>query len=365
MTKKKFQLMAALPLALFSALAVSCANESDDMPGNSAVDDGAIRFAAATELSRAGDITTNNLTSFNVYAYTGTASAPVTFMDNVTVTKTGANLWTYAPLQYWPAKQAVDFYAFAPSTWVGADGPLSPVPYDAVSGTEDIVYAVSPDLTGNVGVANAQVVFNFRHALSKLTVKMSSTNPELKVVVTNVAMSNIMTRGNFSFPAGSTAEAASPETVGRWTDQNTASTYVLLWAQSHSDQLTLTSTPTVIAASGLGRGGQMYVLPQSLTYRSQGSGKDTYIAVQCSIYDAKSGERLWPNENTPEENLISGSTTGDGMLKFPLSTNRYSEWQPGVHYIYNLVINSNEEMGAIEFGNPTVDTFIDVEQTYE
>ena len=88
MTKKKFQLMAALPLALFSALAVSCANESDDMPGNSAVDDGAIRFAAATELSRAGDITTNNLTSFNVYAYTGTASAPVTFMDNVTVTKT-------------------------------------------------------------------------------------------------------------------------------------------------------------------------------------------------------------------------------------------------------------------------------------
>ena len=109
----------------------------------------------------------------------------------------------------------------------------------------------------------------------------------------------------------------------------------------------------------------MYVLPQSLTYRSQGSGKDTYIAVQCSIYDAKSGERLWPNENTPEENLISGSTTGDGMLKFPLSTNRYSEWQPGVHYIYNLVINSNEEMGAIEFGNPTVDTFIDVEQTYE
>ncbi|MDE6486097.1 MAG: fimbrillin family protein [Muribaculaceae bacterium] len=366
MTSKNFRLMAALPLVAMAALAVSCGDDAGEMHGNSAaVDDGAIRFAAAAELSRAGDITTNNLTSFNVYAYTGTASAPVTFMDNVVVTKTASNNWTYSPLQYWPAKQSVDFYAFAPSTWVGADGPLTPVPYDAASGTEDIVYAVSPDLTGNSGMANAQVVFNFRHALSKLTVKMSSTNPELKVVVTNVAMTNIMTRGNFSFPAGSTADAASAETVGKWTDQNTPNAYVLQWAQSPTDQLTLTSTPTVIAASGLGRGGEMYVLPQQLTYRSQGSGSDTYIGVQCSIYDAKSGERLWPNENTPEEDLVPGSSTGDGMLKFPLSTSRYSEWQPGVHYIYSLVINSNEEMGAIEFGTPTVDTFIDIEQTYE
>lgn len=365
MTSKTFKLMAAASLSVVSLLAVSCSDTDSDTPDNPAVDDGAIRFAAAAELSRAGDITTNNLTSFNVYAYTGTKSAPVTFMDNVVVTKTASNNWTYSPLQYWPANQSVDFYAFAPSTWVGSDGPLTPVSYDAIGGTEDIVYAVSPDLSGNSGMANAQVVFNFRHALSKLTVKMSSTNPELKVVVTNVAMSNIMTRGNFSFPAGSTADAASPETVGKWTDQNTPTAYVLQWSQSLSDQLTLTSTPTVIAASGLGRGGEMYVLPQQLTYRSQGSGNDTYIGVQCSIYDARSGERLWPNENTPEEDLVPGSSSGDGMLKFPLSTSRYSEWQPGVHYIYSLVINSNEEMGAIEFGTPTVDTFIDVEQTYE
>lgn len=365
MIKNTHKLLTAMILSAFSALALSCSDDVADIPGTPGVDDGAIRFAASTELTRAGDITTNNLTSFNVYAYTGTASAPVTFMDNVVVTKTAANVWTYSPLQYWPAKQKVDFYAFAPSTWVGSDGPLQPVAYDAVSGTEDIVYAVSPDLTGNSGVANAQVVFNFRHALSKLTVKMSSTNPGLKVVVTHVAMANIMTRGNFNFPSASTAEPASEETVGRWTDQNTPNAYVLHWSQALTDRLTLTSTPTVIAASGLGRGGQMYVIPQPLAYRSGGTGSDTYIAVQCSIFDAKSGERLWPNENTPADNLIAGSTTGDGLLKFPLSTNRYNEWKPGVHYIYNLVINSNEEMGAIEFGTPTIDTYIDVEQTYE
>lgn len=354
-----------LSVALISLLVTTACTSEQDITSGKETADNAIRFTASTEFTRTGDITTNNLTSFNVYAYTGTASAPVTFMNNVTVTKTDANTWTYSPLQYWPAKQSVDFYAFAPASWVGTGGPLEPVAYDASDGTEDIVYAVCPDQTGNSGMVNAQVVFNFRHALSKLTVKMSSTNTEMRVVVSNVAMANIKTRGNFNFPSGSTATAASDATVGRWTDQNTPQTYVLHWSQSLSEQLTLTPTPTVIAANGLGRGGEMFVLPQPLTYRSHGSNNDTYIAVQCSIYDAQSGERLWPNEHTPEENLVNGSTAGDGLLKFALSTDRYSQWQPGVHYIYNLVINSNEEMGAIEFGNPTVDTFIDVEQNYE
>ena len=345
---------------MVSVLVSSCSSNEEE-PVDPQLGKGAIRFAAATEFSRSGDITTNNLTSFNVYAYTGTASAPVTFMDNVTVTKTSANTWTYSPLQYWPAKQSVDFYAFAPADWVGTGGPLNPVSYDAANGTEDIVYAVSPGQTGNSEVVNAQVLFNFRHALSKLTVKMSSTNTGLKVVVSNVAMANIMTKGNFKFPSASTADAPTSDNVGRWTDQNTPQTYVLHWSQSLSDQLTLTSTPTVIAATGLGRGGEMFILPQDLN----GTETGAYIAVQCSIYDAGSGIRLWPNEQTPAENLVGSSTTGDGLLKFPLYTDRYSSWQPGVHYIYNLVINSNSEMGAIDFGNPTVDTFIEVEQTYK
>ena len=324
MIMKKASFMAIPFLSLISILAISCSDRYDDTLVDPTAEDGAIRFAASTEFSRAGDITTNNLTSFNVYAYTGTGTDPVTFMENVVVSKSASNIWTYSPVRYWPAKETVDFYAVA-----------------------------------------AASIFNFRHALSKLTVKMSSTNQELKVVVTNVAMANIMTRGNFSFPSSSTAETPSAETVGQWTDQNTPKTYVLLWSQTLSDQLTLSSTPTVIAATGLGRGGQMYILPQQLTYRAQGSENDTYIAVQCSIYDKTSGERLWPNENTPKENLIIGSTTGDGLLKFPLSTNRYTQWQPGVHYIYNLIINSNDEMGTIEFGTPTVDTFIDIEQTYQ
>ena len=62
---------------------------------------------------------------------------------------------------------------------------------------------------------------------------------------------------------------------------------------------------------------------------------------------------------------VQSSTFGDGILKFPLSTSRFSQWDPGYHYIYSIVINSNEEMGAIEFGTPTVDTYVDVSSYYE
>ena len=184
MNLKSIQLIAAASLAALAVTAVSCSDGEDIAPSdNQTTDDGAIRFAASTEFSRAGDITTNNLTSFNVYAYTGTASAPVTFMDNVTVSKTAANSWTYSPLQYWPAKQSVDFYAFAPASWVSSAGPLQPVAYDAVSGTEDIIYAVSPGQTGNAGMINAQVIFNFRHALSTPSCKALANFNIMQIII--------------------------------------------------------------------------------------------------------------------------------------------------------------------------------------
>ncbi|MCM1077521.1 MAG: fimbrillin family protein [Bacteroides sp.] len=357
----------SIPLAaVVAAMGLWSCSDHESSNDGPVTDMNAIRFAANTELNtRAGDITTNNLVEFNVYAYTGVATNPTLFMDNVNVIKTGTNAWTYSPVKYWPAKETVDFYAYAPTSWVGANSPLKPVPYNANEGFEDIVYAVSPNLSGNAGEPNAQVVFNFRHALSKVSIKMSSSNSDLQVKVSNVVLANVMSQGNFNFPQASTAGTANEDNVGTWTDQNTPLVYIYHMAQSASDVLTLTPTPTEVSAESIGLGGARYLIPQALTYRSHGAGKDNYIAVMCSVYDTKTGDKLWPNANTPSENVVEGSTFGDGLLKFPLLTSKFSEWHPGCYYIYNLVINSNEEMGAIEFGTPTVDTFIDVLTNYE
>lgn len=347
-----------------TATLVATACSSTDEPRTPSEDQSnEIRFAANTEYSRAGDITTSNLTTFNVYAYTGNGTSPDLFMDNVVVSKSTSNVWTYDPVKYWPSKKSVDFYAFAPASWLGSNTPLAGVPYDATVGTEDIVYAVSPNLTGGAGLSNAQVIFNFRHALTKLTVKMSSSNSELKVNVSNVALANLNTKGNFHFPSGSTADAPTDQTVGMWTDQNTPQTYLMHHSQSASDIITLSSTATDMGTTTIP--GSRYLIPQPLVWNNNGGESDTYIAVMCSIYDAESGAKLWPNANTPAENVVEGSTYGDGLLKFPLSTSAFKEWKPGTYYVYNLVINSNSDMGAIEFGAPAVEGFVSVETSYQ
>lgn len=357
-TKTILALMAAIPLGL------TACSQSDDVEkpaGDSAGKE--IRFTADTEFTRAGDYTTNNLKQFYVYAYTGTGTSPSLFMDNVTVTKTASNTWTYSPVSYWPAGEDVDFYAYAPADWVGSTSPLKPILYENYYNDTDLIYAVSPNLRGNQGVPNAQVVFHFRHALSKINVKLSSSNTRLRVQVSNVVVAGLNCRGNFHFPGTATTGTPTAETIGTWTDQNTTSVIPFHMAQTEKEVFDLTSTPTDMSTTGLG--GPKYVIPQPLVWANGGGDGDMYIAVMASVYDASTGDKLWPNANTPEENVVPGSTFGDGVLKFPLRMSNYSEFSPGVSYTYNLTINNNSDMGAIEFGTPSIDSYIEVNSKYE
>lgn len=354
-----------IALALTFTAFTSCSDyDEQDAP---APLDNSIRFAAKTEnTSRsASDITTNSLSEFKVYAYTGTPDAPSLFMNNVTVTKTATNTWTYSPIKYWPS-EPVDFYAFAPDGWIGSDGPLKPSEYYNYPATTDLVYAVSLDNHGNSESSNAQVILNFRHALAKVTLNLSSSNKQLKIYITNALMCNLMMKGTFNFPEATTAPVVgTPDasSIGTWTGLNTPYNYIFHMSRDTSERVLLTDTPTDMG--DLDFGGPKYLFPQPLVFNANGTGSDNYIALMCSIYDAETGTKLWPNENTPPENQVPGSTFGDGILKFALSTPQLQAWQPGYHYIYNVVVNANPEMGAINFGSPTVDTFIDVESNYD
>lgn len=362
---KKIALIKGLAIGLLIPGLAAC-EDSQDTGSEPDVRGVPIQFAVNTEYVRSGDITTNNLTSFNVYAYVGKGTEFKLFMNNVTVTKTSSNVWTYSPVAYWPVDEQVDFYAFAPSGWVTGTKPFGAVEYESLPGTEDIVYAVTTHQTGNTGTPNAQVLFNFRHALTKVSVKMSSTNTSLKVVVSDVALENIMTKGSFSFPNVSTADAPTVHNTGSWTGQNSPYDYSVYAAADQSELVTLTTTPLDMGTTALGVSGAKYLIPQELVWSSNGaSDTDTFIKVECSIFDAATGSRLWPNDNTASENKVANSPYGDGILRFPLSTTKFSEWAPGTHYLYNLVINSNDEMGPIEFGDPTVDSFVEVESIYK
>ena len=78
MKNKHFYLMAAMGISVLGF----CSCSDNDAPGidSSVSASNAIRFAANTELaSRAGDITTNTLKDFYVYAYTRTDGVPELF----------------------------------------------------------------------------------------------------------------------------------------------------------------------------------------------------------------------------------------------------------------------------------------------
>ncbi len=363
---KKCMTLAYISILIGSALA-GCTQDNPDNPGNAVSDSKAIMFAPNTVYTRSGDITSSNLDKFQVYAYTETGTNPTLFMDNVTVSRTSSNTWVYSPLEYWPTVP-VDFFAFAPAgNWAGAHGPFGTLtPYTDYPGDTDLVYAVSRDNTGNTNGQNAQVILNFRHALSKVCINLSSSDENIEVKVSNVVMVNILTDGIFHFPSLSTSPLSTDtNSVCSWTDLKSNATYIFHTSQTPSERITLTTTPTDMSEIGHKMGGAKYMIPQELPYHSSSSDRDSYLAVMCSIYDTKSGLQLWPNENTPPSNTVPGSTFKDGILEFPLSTSEFSGWQPGHYYIYNVTINSNPDMGAINFGMPTVEGFVNVETTYQ
>ena len=146
--------------------------------------------AVAPKVASRGDVTTTaTIQNFAVTAY---ANRKI-LMDNVNVNRDGSR-WTYSPAAYWP-DVPVNFYAISP-----ADISASPDITGDGSGTAsinkynnpgnvDLLYAVN---YGEIQTA-APVMINFRHALSKVDVLLSSANSGIIVKVRSV----IIARGRF------------------------------------------------------------------------------------------------------------------------------------------------------------------------
>lgn len=338
------------------ALLTGCASEDSPDKEGPASGSKAIQFSAATEYSSRGEeYTTNNLSSFYVYAYLATDNS--LFMKNVNVTKGSDNTWSYSPVKYWP-DDAVNFYAYAPSGWVPSTGTLSAFSYENY-GDQDLIYATALDRSQPAAGEQGQIKFNFRHALSRISATLNSTNSKVTVKVSFVAVvANHM--GTFSFPTVSTDGTENSD--GTWSDLSMTHAMPLYWAQHTDDVMTLTSTPVDPNSQGYM---PQYALPQTLPWTDDNvKANDHYLELHFSVFDAETGAKLWPNKNTDKDDLVQGSTVEDGLVRFPLSTGTITEWKPGYHYIYNITINGQSDMQPIEFGQPTVEGYIDVDTSF-
>lgn len=335
----------SLGLGLLGLMAVTTA--CNDEPSEiSPENDGVISFSAVTPNgSRAASTTTATMKEFVVYGFTEGA----TLMDGVKVVRNGGS-WTYEPEAYWPVSP-VNFYAFSPDITNSPDlGGMNGgnIPNYLSPGNVDLLYSVKTGVTNQV----APVLLNFRHALSRVSVMLSSTNQRITVKVHNVLLSNFYMQGTFNFPTSSTL-ASTPDVVGSWSMLKKFGNNLLFYALGPEDVVTLTPVPTDYTEGTLD---YSFVIPQPISdvvfENSEYSG--TFIQVDCEIFDTATGAKLWPNTKTPDYMLVR--ETECGRIVYPTTSDNIKSWLPGHAYIYNIEINNPDVLDKIKF-DVSVDDF--------
>ena len=152
--------------AAMAAVMASCTSEEPMMVSNG--NGTAIGFDTYVgKATRAGDINTANLTSF--YVYGGKAADD---FNGTTVTKTDAG-WTYSPTQYWEKDAKYTFAAVAPTNANVSFKDSKLTVADYTPGDDDLIVAVTNEITGQAAGSNYTVNLNFKHTLSKVQLTFS------------------------------------------------------------------------------------------------------------------------------------------------------------------------------------------------
>ncbi len=304
------------------------------------------------------------------------------YFNNVTFKTTDGATFTSGDgsKYYWPSSTNLDFYAYAPlSTEVGGSGSaavtrndynnFTVTPGTAVPYQPDLVYAVTrnwgkatTDPTGGHVIPTATgVTINFRHAESKVAIKLANSNKNLKITVGDVSIGNL--RGSETFTWNGVTDgttpvaAASADTDGQYTSGTLTylnGTWTATSTQTSAYSVTMESDASYNVFNGIVAAKNLYsavasapnydmiLIPQALkvetTYYNAGSAavgdlfKGAYITVKIKIQ----------NSAGSADEYIVGSALGGGSgedangyitAMWPLTA---LTWLPGHKYTYTI-----------------------------
>lgn len=310
---------------------------------------------------------------FTVFANVGSSETNY-FPETAFTYSNGA--YTSATKYYWPSSGTLDFFAYQYSqsanntvSHTALTKAFTVTPSATAANQTDLVVACT---TGKSKVSNSDgVTLNFRHAESKVTIKLKNSSTTTTATVGDVVLGNVYTTGTYTF-TGSTDNAETPSSVTN-TDVNNNSTYLKYsdWtgqgtSGSYTQAAATTSYTSATEATALTN--SMILIPQTLTnanaYASSSSGaafNGAYITVALKI------------QNTTGSAYIVGDAETTVTAMWPLPA---TKWLPGYHYTYTVDLagggyyqtnqeNTNEELdpilgGAeIKFVTVTVDSWTD------
>ena len=203
--KKKLLIFAVAAVALAScssdettaSLATSEANEISFRP----LMTGVTRAAEA-------NLPTNG---FRVTAFQ-TGGTSTSYFTNVDFTYDGPN-YTSASKYYWPNTYNLDFYAWSPGTLSTNYSSIAVTPGTTITNQPDLVYAKATNWGTQTGEGTHDgkngVTINFRHAESKVVVKLKNSNSNLYFTVKDVKIGYLSNSGTFAYTTGNSGETAS------------------------------------------------------------------------------------------------------------------------------------------------------------
>ena len=340
---------------------VSCSKVYDATPVNHDVP---IGFGSWTEtLTKARTQGSNTFASgdnFAVYGYKDkTPTAPATVFDDVEVSTTDGNTWTYTGTRFWDVSyDSYTFFAISPAA-IGteADGTNSSTNVNAQTGAfvtraitfggddNDILVAdkktvLKTDGSGNFNTyATVPLVFNHVASLVDFKVKKGTSLHNATVTVSAFELSDIDNVGQLTV----TAAYTDTHPVASWTSPGTART-TYGPGDGVNDDVDISSPITIAEdtafnpasptdpASSTDLIKSLVVMPQ--TFRASGGSNPQKITMSYKIAVTGSADVEFTDKLVYlyDFDNVNDADNGDTPI---------ASWEPGKHYTFYITIDAH------------------------
>lgn len=262
--KKLFLFAATAALTLASCSNDEVLNSPDKEKTGESIEFRTLMDHKSTSMLRSAITDGDNILSFTL---TGMKQSDNGYLFNgFGITRGESSDWDYTPKRFWPVGDAVDFYAYSPSSSINVDYGISG--YEAgdsivytvpviseTNAQEDFLVARITNQDENSGV----VKLNFHHTLSRIMFFAKTSSKNITYTIEKVELLNLNQTGNLDL-----SDTQIPETGSL-----TYSTTPLIVWKNHSNMIDYTvdmgESPIYLLndyASILGKAGAILVLPQ-------------------------------------------------------------------------------------------------------
>lgn len=341
-----------------------------------------------TSVSRAANLTTANLTDFQVWAFSSASYAP--FIEGLKATKNDNNVFTLPYSIYWPSEfDVLDFWAFAPSPTVSISDTetkqlYTPIlnktsktitisgftPYTAkqesgengVLATKDQLDLIIAGKTAEKKDGSNGIGLTFKHALSQIVIKAQRGEADgnhHNVEVKGAWIVNAKGTGTLTIQPNFVDKKIQDDYTFNWTlDTNTPTIY----GSEFTDAIPLTTTSQDLLTNVNSRNTDLLLLPhngagQSVSAWAPSGNADNgnsqaYILILCRVEAVHSGELPAAGDGLTEDKWVYSNTEAKthshqlfptpkggawdkkayGYTCVPIDIN----WEPGKRYEYNL-----------------------------